>query len=249
MRGAAILAAQAALWSGAGRVSLMFCDGGGPECVAGLPELLRPGLADLERLLPQATVVIGPGLGLTAAAPSCFELACRHARCLVLDADALTLLAIDSGGLRQPAPGQRRLLTPHPGEAARLLGCDSAAIQADRPGSARALAERFQATVVLKGAGSLVAFSDGSVLRNGSGNPGLAAAGMGDTLCGILAALLAQGLGERQAMPLAVWLHGAAADLLVSEGTGPRGITASEVGLAARRLINGHARPPQAPPL
>ncbi len=249
MRGAAVLAAQAALWTGAGRVSLLFADGGGPEYLPGLPELLRPAAPELTRLLEECVVLAGPGMGLEPAARLLYAQVCQSSRRLVLDADALTLLSEQTDALRAPPDGQQRLLTPHPGEAARLLGSSSASIQSDRAGSALSIARIFGATLVLKGADSLVATPAGDLWANPSGNPGMAAAGMGDTLAGMLAALLAQGLPPSHAMPLAVWLHGAAADLLVSEGTGPRGLTASEVGLAARRLINASARWPGPAPL
>jgi hydroxyethylthiazole kinase-like uncharacterized protein yjeF len=243
MRGAAVLAAQAALWSGAGRVSLACPDAGGPGLIAGLPELLCPALPEALEAAREAVVVLGPGLGTALARHALFDQLAEAAACLVLDADALTLLASRRDDPPRWRPGQLRLMTPHPGEAARLLGCSSAEVQADRVGSARLLATHWQAHVVLKGAGSLVLEPDGSCLVNPTGNAGLAAAGMGDVLSGMIAALLAQRLAPAHALALGVWLHGAAADLLVSEGVGPRGITASEIGLAARRLLNRVAPP------
>jgi hydroxyethylthiazole kinase-like uncharacterized protein yjeF len=130
------------------------------------------------------------------------------------------------------------LLTPHPGEAARLLGTDTRAIQADRLGAALELARRFKADVVLKGAGSVCAAADGGWAINTTGNPGLASAGTGDVLAGIAGALLCQGLDGTRALRYAVCLHGAAADALVARGVGPVGLTASELLPEARRLLN-----------
>jgi len=130
------------------------------------------------------------------------------------------------------------VLTPHPGEAARLLGSETKQVQADRVGSALELARRFNAEVVLKGAGSVCASPDGRWAINTSGNPGLASGGTGDVLAGIIGALLSQGLDGARALRYGVCLHGAAADSLVSRGVGPTGLTASELIPEARRLLN-----------
>jgi hydroxyethylthiazole kinase-like uncharacterized protein yjeF len=130
------------------------------------------------------------------------------------------------------------LLTPHPAEAARLLGSSTREIQNDRVGAATALAARFNALVVLKGAGSVCAAPDGSWHINTSGNPGMASAGMGDVLTGIITALLAQGADPKTALLAGVYLHGAAADHAVSLGAGPVGLTATETIEAARSLLN-----------
>ncbi len=130
------------------------------------------------------------------------------------------------------------MITPHPAEAARLLGKGTDEIQADRVAAANALSTRFQVAAVLKGAGSVCAFSDGTWYINPSGNPGMAAAGMGDVLSGLIGGLLAQGADARSATLCGVYLHGAAADACVAQGTGPAGLTASEVTDAARMLFN-----------
>jgi hydroxyethylthiazole kinase-like uncharacterized protein yjeF len=148
--------------------------------------------------------------------------------------------------IRRAAPS---LLTPHPAEAARLLGLSTSDVQGDRVACARTIAERFHCAVVLKGAGSVCAWADGRYAINTSGNPGMAAAGMGDVLTGILAALLAQGLVPELALESGVFLHGAAADALLAEGHGPVGMTASEVIDAARCLINLTAQPSTSPRL
>jgi hydroxyethylthiazole kinase-like uncharacterized protein yjeF len=134
------------------------------------------------------------------------------------------------------------VVTPHPAEAARLAGVKTSDIQANRIEAALTLARRLNAGVVLKGAGTVLAYPDGSWAINGSGNPGLASGGTGDVLAGMLGALLAQGIALGDAMPLAVCLHGAAADALIAQGAGPLGLTASELPLAARRLLNDAAR-------
>ncbi len=134
------------------------------------------------------------------------------------------------------------LATPHPAEAARLLGKSIADVQSDRLGAALALATRLNAAVVVKGAGSVLAYPDGSWDINASGNPGLATAGSGDVLAGFAGAFLAQGIDAKSSLRLAVCLHGAAADACVADGRGPVGLTAAELAPAARRLLNDAAR-------
>jgi hydroxyethylthiazole kinase-like uncharacterized protein yjeF len=163
---------------------------------------------------------------------------------LVVDADALNSVARE-GRLRAAIASRRAptLLTPHPGEAARLLGCRTAEIQADRHAAALKLAKSFNALVVLKGAGSLCATPDGDWSVNATGNAGLASGGTGDVLAGMIGALLAQRMDPWHALQYAVCLHGAAADALVARGIGPVGMTASEVSLEARRLLNSWSGP------
>jgi hydroxyethylthiazole kinase-like uncharacterized protein yjeF len=134
-----------------------------------------------------------------------------------------------------PAP---TFITPHPAEAARLLGCTTADIQADRLAAAQELAQRFHSNVVLKGCGSIIVTPEGRWFINTTGNPGLATAGSGDVLTGMLAALLAQGWPALEAMLCAVHLHGAAADACVAGGRGPVGLTAGEIIAPARRILN-----------
>ena len=157
----------------------------------------------------------------------------------MLDADALNLIA--ASALLQQHLGARTapaLLTPHPLEAARLLGTSSVAVQCDRLAAARAIAARFNAIVVLKGSGSVIAEPGGAAVVNTSGNPGLASAGTGDVLAGICGALLAQGWPPLKAALGAVWLHGAGADRLVALGIGPIGLCASELPAAVRAVLN-----------
>jgi len=160
----------------------------------------------------------------------------------VLDADALNALAAD--GKLAAAVAKREaptIATPHPSEAARLLGSSTAAVQADRLGAAQTLCGRLRATVVLKGAGSVLAHPDSTWDINASGNAGLASAGTGDVLSGFVGAFLAQGIDAKTSLRLAVCLHGAAADRCVAQGRGPLGLTASELAPAARELLNSRA--------
>lgn len=239
MAGAALLAARAAFLLGAGRVYAGLLD----IRIAidpAMPELM---LVPPERVLaiePPACLVVGPGLGHSGTARQCLLDALNSPLPLLIDADGLNLLAKDA---ELPALLKQRqaptLLSPHPGEAGRLLGIGSQEVQADRVGCVQKLAETFNCIALLKGAGSLITRPNGQIWRNTTGNPGLASAGMGDVLSGMIGALAAQGLDLERAVVYAVYLHGAAADKLVSEGTaGPVGLTASEVARAARDLLN-----------
>jgi hydroxyethylthiazole kinase-like uncharacterized protein yjeF len=239
MVGAAILAGRAALKLGAGKVFLglltdhpPYVDYLQPELMLRTPrELLQPGTI--------AAVAAGPGMGTAKSAEQLLREVLEANVPLVLDADALNLIAASKTlQARLPKRGAPSVLTPHPAEAARLLGCTTALVQADRVKSALELAGRYHAITVLKGNGSVVASPDGTWLINTSGNPGMASAGMGDVLTGMIASLLAQGAEARAATAAAVWLHGAAGDALARKGDGPIGISASEVIDAARRLLN-----------
>ena len=238
MAGAALLAGRAALACGAGRVYLGLLD----ERLAvdpATPELMIGAPGSMLALPQPACLVAGPGMGHAASAREWLEATLPLEHALLLDADALNLIAGDEALLaRVRARPAATLITPHPGEAARLLGASTAAIQADRIQAADRLARLTGATVVLKGAGTLVCHPGGESWRNTTGNPGMAAPGMGDVLSGIIAALLVQGMTAEQAAMTGVWLHGAAADAAVAAGAGPAGLMASEVILAARRLLN-----------
>jgi len=185
-------------------------------------------------------LAVGPGLGQSAAAVELTRLAIAAPLPLLLDADALNLLAAHPALARALAKRDApTLLTPHPAEAARLSGCPVDAIQDDRVGAALDLARRMNAGVVLKGCGSVVALPDGRWFINTSGNPGLASAGSGDVLTGMTAALLAQGWPADRALLAAVHLHGLAAEARAAAGEGPTGLAASELMLPARGLLNG----------
>jgi hydroxyethylthiazole kinase-like uncharacterized protein yjeF len=243
MVGAALLAGRAALRSGAGRVVVAFLADGAPCVDTTAPELM---LRSARQIEPDADAwVVGPGLSRSESAQALTGNAIARDRPLVLDADALNIVAADEA-LRHAVALRRAptLLTPHPAEAARLLQCDTIAVQADRVGAALRLATTLRAQVVLKGNGSIVARPEGTFDINASGNPALATAGSGDVLAGILGALLAQGIGPAAAMRIGVCLHGAAADALVARGIGPLGVCASEVIDAARALVNDATRAP-----
>ncbi len=238
MAGAALLAGRAALWLGAGRVLVGLLDRHAPTVDPAHPELmLRQASALPEKLTALAA---GPGLGTRTEAAPLLASALQRDIPLVLDADALNLTGQDA--TLRAALLQRRaptVLTPHPAEAGRLLGGGAAAVQRDRLGAALELARSLKALVVLKGCGSLVATPDGRWYINGSGHPGMATAGMGDVLTGLIVSLLAQGWPAEAALIAAVHLHGLAADRLAREGIGPIGLTASEVIDAARGVFNG----------
>jgi ADP-dependent NAD(P)H-hydrate dehydratase / NAD(P)H-hydrate epimerase len=236
MSGAALLAGRAALRLGAGRVYV------------GLLETLPVDFSFPELMLRHAddalgqdldAVVAGPGLGTSTHAETLVGAVLASDLPCALDADALNLLA-DSPDLLAACQRRRAdtLLTPHPGEAARLLGLTSAEVQADRIAAATALSRRFNAHALLKGNGSVVVARDGHWFINASGNPGMASAGMGDVLTGLLGALLAQGFSGESALVLGVHLHGCAADELARAGVGPVGLTAGELLDPARRIWN-----------
>ncbi|MFN3402437.1 MAG: NAD(P)H-hydrate dehydratase, partial [Ferrovibrio sp.] len=235
MAGAALLAGRAALRLGAGRVYLGMLEALAVDVTQ--PELMLRAPSDALQMA--SVLALGPGLGQSPQAEALSTQAMGNPLPKVIDADALNLLA-KSPQLQHlcavsPAP---ILLTPHPAEAARLLGCLPGAIQADRLTAALELARRFNAHVALKGCGSIVATPDGRWFINTSGNPGLASAGTGDVLTGFIAALLAQHWPPLEALLAAVHLHGLAADTLVTEGRGPVGLTAGELIDAARRIFN-----------
>ena len=240
MTGAVILAGRAALKSGVGKTYLALTQTPLPVAYDSInPELM---LHDAVTLIEQAATldawVAGCGLGHAPVALSLLQrlLALRSARPLVLDADALNALA--RGDISEAWGPGLVVLTPHPTEAARLLKTDTLNIQADRPKAAQALANQYHAWVVLKGAGTIVCAPDGHWQVNTTGNVGLATGGTGDVLSGLLGSLLAQGIPADQAIPAAVWLHGAAADTLVAQGFGPIGLTAGELPDAIRNLRN-----------
>jgi ADP-dependent NAD(P)H-hydrate dehydratase / NAD(P)H-hydrate epimerase len=237
MTGAALLAGRAALKMGAGRVYVGLLEEDSSVDPLSLELMLRhPDDAlgqDLDAL------VVGPGIGQGERAETLVGAALASDLPSVLDADALNLIA-ESEDLRKACSRRtaETLLTPHPAEAARLLALSTADVQADRVKAAKILAANLNAHVVLKGAGSILVARDGHWFVNTTGNPGMASAGMGDVLAGILGALLAQRYSGESALVLGVHLHGAAADALVKGGIGPVGLTAGELIDAARRQWN-----------
>lgn len=241
MVGAALLAGRAALKLGAGRV-LVGMLGDGPAVDYLQPEVMIRRVEELLDRQNLGALVVGPGLGQSDVASHVLSRAMKIHAPMVLDADALNLLAT-SGNLKDIVCGreQATLLTPHPAEAARLLSVETDWIQGDRIAAAQQIASEFNAGVVIKGCGSVCAFPEGTWCINTSGNPGMASAGMGDVLAGVLGALLAQGATAHNALLAGVHVHGLAADELVANGIGPVGLTASETIDAARREWNRRA--------
>ncbi|QJR15313.1 NAD(P)H-hydrate dehydratase [Usitatibacter palustris] len=242
MAGAALIAARAGLFAGAGKVYVGLL----AETLAydpGAPELM---LRSVDDTLEADVIVAGPGAGLSPSATSrsTFERSTlptiiEMEKPIVLDADALNAIAVqDALQASLQARTLPAILTPHPGEAARLLRSTIAEVQRDRIGAAVALAKKYNAHVVVKGAGSVCATPHGEWSINATGNPGLASGGTGDALAGLIGAMLCQGLAPGRALAYAVCLHGAAADACVAQGTGPTGLTATDVILAARRVLN-----------
>ena len=253
MIGAALLAARAALKLGAGCVHVHLLAEHAPEVDFVQPELMVHSASDLLRPppLPQAgeganvrsmldsdVLVLGCGMAHDMTAHKLLHDALHGDAALVLDAGALNLLAErpDLCTLLH-ARTAATVLTPHPGEAARLLSCSTAEVQADRVAAVLQLAELTHSSVVLKGADSLCVTRAGRLYVNGTGNPGMSSAGMGDVLAGMIAAFIAQGMTADDALLLGVHLHGAAGDALAAQHAAI-GMTATEVIGAARRLLN-----------
>jgi len=234
MPGAVCLCGEAALRAGAGLVSIATAPAHAAFIAASRPELMPHGVreaADLEPLLQKADVIaFGPGLGRSKWARSLFEAVVADARPAVWDADALYWLA------RQPNRADARVITPHPGEAGALLKLSTADIQSDRLSAVRALQQQFGGIAVLKGSGSLISSAGGIPSICTSGNPGMASAGMGDVLTGVIAALLAGGRSPEQAALVGVEAHARAGDMAALRGQ--RGLIASDLLLELRAVIN-----------
>ncbi len=234
MPGAARLCGEAALRSGAGRVSIATHPDHATLITATRPELMSHSVADkraLTPLLEKADVVaFGPGLGQSDWARDLFSLVSESVLPTVWDADALNLLANESNVV------ENRIITPHPGEAATLLSQSTAEIQADRPAVVKALSEQYGGIAVLKGAGTLISSDTGRPFICTSGNPGMAVPGMGDVLTGVIAAFLAQGLSLTDAASVGVEVHARAGD--VAALAGERGMLASDVVSALQGVVN-----------
>ena len=236
MGGASLIASQVAARLGAGKVSLATAPEHVTASLVRCPEVMAHGVrgvADLGELTDQCSaLVVGPGLGQGAWGQAMLQSALASSYPLVVDADGLNLLA-------RHWPDMKRedwVLTPHPGEAARLLNISTAEVQADRPAAVRELQRQRGGSVILKGAGTLIAGPSGLVVCP-YGNPGMASGGMGDALSGMLGALLAQGYDIEQSAWLATLVHALAGDKAASEH-GERGLLASDLASYARRLIN-----------
>lgn len=229
--GAVIMAAEAAARSGAGLVSVATRPEHVPAILTRCPEIMSSGVAsgqELEQLLSRPTVlVIGPGLGRSPWSEQLLQVAAKSGLPMVVDADALNILA-EGRVLPNTQTHENWLFTPHPGEAARLLGLTTAEINADRFAAVTALQKKLGGAVILKGAGSLILGESGVTGVVTDGNPGMATGGMGDVLSGIAGALLAQGLSVEDAAQLGAVLHASAADLAV-EKIGQRGLLATDI--------------------
>lgn len=235
MLGAPLLAARAALRAGAGRVRVGFLASSAPTVDLLMPELMLTSASALPD--HRATsLCVGCGLGVSGQAVQRLRSALGCDRPAVFDADALNLLA-ESAELATLLSRRKAasVLTPHPLEAARLLGSDAASINSDRIRAARDLARGYGAFVVLKGAGTVVAAPDGHVSINLTGNPLLATAGTGDVLAGMIGALLAQGLEAWDTARVGAAWHGACADTLAAQGQAR--MTASDLLLALRHPL------------
>lgn len=234
LAGAARLAAEAAARVGAGLTSVATRSAHAIAMAAARPEIMWHGVeqaSDLTSLLARATVVaIGPGLGQDAWAQQLLARVLETDLPLVVDADALNLLALE------PCARGHWILTPHPGEAARLLQANTSDVNADRFATAQKLRERYHGVVVLKGAGSLITDDQGAIAVCNEGNPGMAAGGIGDMLTGVIAALVAQGLSLADAARVGVSLHAAAGDRAALDGE--RGLMAGDMLPHLRRLVN-----------
>ncbi|HUV99303.1 MAG TPA: NAD(P)H-hydrate dehydratase [Gallionella sp.] len=238
MVGAALMAARAALRLGAGCVHVGLLAENAPAIDFIQPELMLHSASAALQLPDVNVYAVGCGLGTSVAAQMLLHQVLKRNAVVVLDADALNLLA-KHADLQNDLRNRKlsAVLTPHPGEAARLLACSTKQIQSDRVAAARQLTQKYACSVVLKGANSLCATCDGKLFMNNTGNPGMSSAGMGDVLTGMIAALIAQGLSGDNAMQLAVHLHGAAGDALAEQHAGI-GMTATEVSEWARYLLN-----------
>ncbi len=239
MGGAVAMATEAAARTGAGLTSAATR----PEHVAAIlarrPEIMVTGVTsgqELEPLLARPSLlVVGPGLGRSAWSEQMLQQVTLCGLPLVLDADALNILA--AGRVVREARRDNWVLTPHPAEAARLLGVTTADIQQDRFAAVQALQQRYGGVIVLKGAGTLVCGPDGAVGLCTGGNPGMASGGMGDVLAGIIGSLLAQGIEPSDAARLGVCLHAEAADIAAIEH-GERGLLASDLIGHLQALVN-----------
>jgi hydroxyethylthiazole kinase-like uncharacterized protein yjeF len=238
MAGAARMAGEAALRAGAGLVTVATRNENVAAIVGARPELMCRGVASAEELtalIARADVIaLGPGLGQDEWAKTMFDTALGNDRRTVIDADALNLLA------QLPRANSHWILTPHPGEAARLLGKTAGEVQRDRLGTARAIAQRYGSTVVLKGAGTLVVTVDGRPTICDHGNPGMASPGMGDVLTGVIAGIVAQSADLAAAARVGVLVHALAGDMAARRGE--RGLLATDLFTHLPTCVNPSQR-------
>ncbi|MEZ0604395.1 NAD(P)H-hydrate dehydratase [Paraburkholderia sp. IW21] len=241
MCGAPILASRAALYTGAGKVHVALLGEGAPPYDPPHPELMLHAVDDLP-LDKMDALAVGCGMGHRERATRVMHDVLTLDVPKLFDADALNLISNDpslaADVTARGVQGDPCVLTPHPLEAARLLGTDAPGVQRDRLAAARALAARFASVVVLKGTGTVIAAPDGRLAINPTGNAALATGGTGDVLGGIIGALLAQHVPRYEAALAGVYLHGLAADTLSAQGHGPAGLTAGELAPMVRTLLN-----------
>ncbi len=251
MAGAALLAGRAALHAGAGWVLIGFLDERAIAVLSDQPELMLSHASKemIEQVQPDV-LAIGPGLGQGAQAHDLLSHALQSSVLLIIDADGLNLIAADPELLKQlkHRPSLSTVITPHPGEAARLLNTTIEEIQMNRPLAIDRLVALTGSIVVLKGQNTLIKSPNASTQFNEAaqmclkGHPGMGVAGMGDVLTGVIAAIVSQGIRHHinpfEASCLAVELHASAADSLLNQGIGPIGLTPSEVIKEIRNLIN-----------
>ena len=232
--GAVRMAGEAALRVGAGLVSIATHPAHASFLNIGRPELMCHAVetsAQLQPLVDKANVIlVGPGLGQSKWAVELFLTVIKASKVMVIDADGLNLLA------HIPEKKAHWILTPHPGEAARLLNVTSETIQQDRFDAAAKIQAKYDGIVVLKGSGTLIV-GKGEIAVSTTGNPGMASGGMGDVLAGVIAGLIAQGFSLKDASQQGAYLHGMAADLAVEQG-GERGLLASDLMPYLRQLVN-----------
>lgn len=242
MLGAAILAARAGLLAGAGRTYLAcLCNEPIKQVVldSEYPEIMLRSVWQILQMPDLDCLAIGPGLGQQALAKQLLSELISRPYPLVMDADALNLIAqypALANLLRQRKAAS--VITPHPAEAARLLAISTEQVQQQRTQVAQQLAQQLHCICVLKGHQSLIADPSGQCWQNPTGNAGLASAGTGDVLTGMIASFIAQGLSAWQASISAVYLHGLAAQACQQQGIAPIGLRASEVAVKVRQLIN-----------
>lgn len=230
--GAVRMAAEAALRVGAGLVSVVTRAEHALTLNASRPEIMcHAADKKLDALLVKASVIIvGPGIGQTPWAKKLLNSALKSKKPLLLDADALNILA------KKPMKNARWILTPHPGEAARLLKTTTNVIQRDRIRAINELQKKYGGVCVLKGAGSLVLANDKQLSLCTAGNPGMATAGMGDVLSGVIGGLAAQGIPLADAAKLGVLVHAMAGDMAAKEGE--RGMIATDLMCYLRKFVN-----------
>ncbi len=235
MGGAVMMAAEAALRVGAGLITVVTRSRHCAPLLSRLPEVMTVAMDDPDEISEISErsdlILIGPGLGQSRWSEMMFNYAIAANKPLVIDADGLNLLSL------RPQSWDNWILTPHPGEAARLLKQTIETVQADRFAALTQIQQNYGGTVVLKGSGTLIGATDGSLSVAGVGNPAMASAGMGDILAGVIAALAVQGYSHKLAANLAVSIHGLAGDKLAAQN-GELGLRATDLIPEIRQQLN-----------